>query len=588
MGVVRQFLTNAVEFVREEVLPVRYELQKAGLLNPPGNQAYDPKASLIDPFNYQASVYGYKEKYTFIDYQKAKQISYADPIISAIIQTRTNQVGAFAVAQKDRYKVGFKVSLRDKAKKGSKSADKRTDELQKFINSCGYEDTFEDTPDRKRRDSFETFLRKIARDSLTYDQVNFEVVPRKNGIPSEFIAVDASTIRLMPDKQEQSMLWGQGGQFPNNNLDAMAVRPYWNYENQNVTEVKSPKYVQVINGTPRAWFDEGEMSFGLRNPRTDIFANGYGFSEIEMLLTTITAHINADTYNRRFFSQGSSTKGILAFEGHVPPDQLESFRRQWHQQISGVQNAWKTPIVATGEKSKLNWVSLHSTNREMEWGKYIEYLVKTICGVYQIDPIEIGFDISKNGSSQSGGGSSLGGQGQQVERLKWSKDRGLDPLLRFLANLINEHIIWRIDPDFEFEFIGLNSSTEKEQVELDKLKIETFQTVNELRAEHDLPKLKEEVESPGDLIMNPQFIQAWQGLQQQSQMDQGMGGGDQGMGGGDQGGQQGQDEQMQPLSGDEPNYENMSTEDLEAELSKLTGGAKKSIDSRKRELEIIL
>jgi len=574
MGIVKNVLTNTVNFIAEEILPIRYELRKAGLLSPATPTDYEPKASLIDPFSYNASIHGYKEKYTLIDYSKCRQISYSDPVISAIIQTRTNQVAAFAVQQENRFRTGFKITLREKSKKIGGAAKKKAQELERFLLQCGFPETMDDTPKIRKRDSLETFLRKIVRDTLTFDQLNFEVIPRKNGLPAQFKAVDASTIRIVPDEDERKKMYG-GTTDPRMNLPLSVVPIHSDLSKIRQAEV--PKYAQVINGTPRAVFDEWEMGFGVRNPRSDILSNGYGFSEVEMLLPIITAHINADTYNRKFFSQGSSQKGIISFEGQVPPDQLEAFRRQWHQQVSGVQNAWKTPIIATGKDSKLNWVSLHSTNKEMEWGKYIEYLIKTICSVYQIDPIELGFDISKNGSGQSSGSGGLGGQGQQVERLKYSKDKGLDPLLRFIATLINEYIIWRIDPDLEFQFVGLNSTSEKEQLDMDASMVGTFKLLDELRAEYDLPPIPkpEDVTSPGQMVMNAQFIQAFQAIQ---------GGGMDAMGGGEMG----QDQEDQPLSDgqdQEPDYESMSDEELQSELSRLKGGAAQK-SFIKAELEI--
>lgn len=563
MGILKSVLTNTVEFIGQEILPLRGELIKAGLLSPASPSDYQPKASLIDPLAYNASAYGYKEKYTLVDFSKARQISYSDPVISAIIQTRTNQIASFAVAQENRWKMGYRIANRDKKRAITKKEKKKGQELEQFIAQCGFPETYEDTPEIRKRDNFEQFLRKVVRDSLTFDALCAEVVPRKNGIPAMFRAVDASTIRSMPDELEERMQAGGPG-------NSLIVTPM--YDQSKTRRAKHAKYVQVVNGLPVAEFDEWEMIYGIRNPRTDILMNGYGFSEVEMLLPVITAHINADTYNRRFFSQGSSQKGILSFEGNVPPDQLAAFRRQWAQQCSGVANAWRTPIVSVGKDSKLNWISLHSSNKDMEWGKYVEYLVKSICGVYQIDPIEIGFDIAKN--SSGGGGNSLGGSGEQVERMRFSKDKGLSPLLRFVATLINEYIIWRIDPELEFEFVGLNSNSEKEQLEMDEKQISSFKTLNEVRAEYDLPPIEDpsEITSPGDMIMSQTFIQAFSAVKPD---DQG-GGGAPGQGGPEQG-----DEDGMPLDegdNDEPDYDAMSDEELQAEIDRLSGKpVKKSI-----------
>lgn len=570
MGFVREALSNAVSFVREEVMPLRQELVKAGMLSPIERGGFEPKSNLSDPFTYNYMGYGYKERFSFLDYGKARQISYSDAIISAIINTRMNQLAAFSIPQSNKYKIGFKIQMRDKEKSPGRAVKKEAAEIEKFILNCGYPEGFEDTIERRKRDSFETFLRKISRDSLTFDQINFEVVPRKNGLPAEFIAVDAATIRLTADKRDiLDTSYGSQTKVDDLNIaDYMARSPVATDH-----KAKHPRLCQVIRGQIVTVYDEWEMAFGVRNPRTDILANGYGFSEIEQLVSVITAHMNAETYNRRFFSQGSAVKGVLAFEGQVPPDQLEAFRRQWHQQVSGVNNAWRTPILSLSKDTKLNWVSLHSSNREMEWGKYMEYLIKSICGVFQIDPIEIGFDISKNPSG-AGGGLGLGG-GFAMERIQFSQDKGLLPLIRHIQGLINEYIVYRLNPDFEFTFVGYDQAGEKEDIEIEQKQGQVYKTINEIRAEHDLPELPEaeDLKSLGDIIMSPTFIQALSTVGQSQDQNQGAFGqpGDQS---GGQPGMPGQDDQSGDNSYSDQDYENMSSEDLQKELDRLQGGGK--------------
>ena len=564
MGIVRDVLSASVDFVKEEILPLRSDLIKAGILTPQQN-AFDPKASLVDPWSYSGTAQGYKEKYSLLDYAKCRQITYADPIVASVIQTRLNQVAAFAKPQMDRYKMGYKIKMRDVDAKPTEATKKRAQEIEQFILNCGTPENFDDTPEVKRRDNFETFLRKITRDSLTFDQINFEIAPRRDGKPYSFHAVDGSTIKLVPDLKENVEKFGGGN--VDFRQDQIEVNPFIG-ESKHFKHFKprTPRYAQVINGVVRHVFDEWEMAFGVRNPRTDITAYGYGFSEIEMLVTTITSHMNAETYNRKFFSQGSSVKGIITFEGAVPPDQLEGFRRQWYQQVTGVNNAWRTPILSLGKDSKLNWQSLHSTNREMEFGKWLEYCIKTICGVFQIDPIEIGFDISKQGSGQNSG-SGLG-HGNQAERLSFSMDKGLRPLLVFIESLINDYIVYRIDPNFEFEFVGLNVNSEKDDLDKSVQQVKSFKTVDEIRAEHDLDPLPpfEKIKSPGEMILDSSLIQFITGQMQAAQAPEG-------------GGPDGQPMDPNMAGGEEPSapeqepdYENMSVEELQQELSKLEGG----------------
>lgn len=552
MGIVRDVLKGSIDLFREEILPLRADLIKAGILTPE-KQAYDQKASLVDPWAYGQTSYGYKEKYSLLDYSKCRQITYSDPVVAAVLQTRINQVAAYAQPQTDRYKVGFKIQMRDKKAEASKKSDARAKEIETFIQNCGVPESFEDTPELKKRDNFETFLRKITRDTLTFDQLNFEITPRVDGSPYSFMAVDAATIRVIPDLKERTEQFrGTKGQ----KYDMTNVNSFGDDKVFKQFEPEHPRYCQVINGVVRHVFDEWEMAFGVRNPRTDIAAFGYGFSEIEMLVTTITSHMNAETYNRKFFSQGSTIKGVISFEGSVPPDQLEAFRRQWYSQVTGVNNAWRTPILALGKESKLNWTSLHANNREMEFGKWMEYCIKTICGVFQMDPIEIGFDISRQGAGQTASTGGLG-QGNQGERIAFSQDKGLRPLLVHIQNMLNDYVIHRIDPNYDLEFVGLNANSEEDDLKKSVDMVKSFKTINEVRAEHDLEEIDLESikKNPGDLILDSSFIQYITGL---SQAEQGM-----------------EDPSMTGVpdesegAEEEPDYENMSVEELQSELDKL-------------------
>lgn len=568
MGIVRNLLSSSLDFVKEEILPLRSDLIKAGIITP-DKKAFDLKANLTDPMAYGAVNQGYKEKYSLLDYFKCRQITYADPIVASVIQTRLNQVAGFSQVQPDKYKMGYVIQLRDGKKSPSSGGKKKIDELQQMMTSCGVPENFDDTPDLKRRDNFEHFLRKLTRDSLTFDQVNFEVTPRNDGRPYAFTAVDAATIRVIPDMKEEVERTGSTAGFNQDNVV--------NFYTQNFFrefKPKHPRYAQVINGVVRHTFDEWEMAFGIRNPRTDILSYGYGFSEIEMLVTTITSHMNAETYNRKFFSQGSSIKGVLAFEGDVPPDQLEAFRRQWYQQVTGVNNAWRTPIMALGKDSKLNWTSLHSTNREMEFGKWLEYCIKTICGVFQMDPIEIGFDISKQGSGQNGGGGGGLGNGNQMERITFSQDKGLRPLLIFLQSLINDYIVFRIDPDFEFKFVGLNVNSEKDDLDRTVQQVKTYKTINEVRAEQDLPPLKKTDKMEiGDIILDSSFIQFVTGEKQAAQGAEGQAPGQPPEPGQMEGGEDPEEaDKLKPDAGEEePDYENMDMDQLQQEYEKVKG-----------------
>jgi hypothetical protein len=326
---------------------------------------------------------------------------------------------------------------------------------------------------------FEQFLRKISWDSLVYDQLTFEVVPNRKGEPAEWYATDAATFRL-----------------------ADSARAYM--ENRSSDDVR---YVQIYDGLIVNEYTAEELCFGVRNPKTDIRLHGYGTSELEMLITVITALLFAWQYNQNFFTQGAAQKGILNFKGTIPDQQMRSFRRHWYQMLAGVENAWRTPITNAEE---IQWISMQNTNRDMEFNSWMDFQIKLACAMFSMDPIELNFKYGVVGQK------SAMQEGNNREKITESKERGLRPLLRFIAGCINSYIIWPINENFELQFVGLDALTRKDVAEVNTQRVKSYMTVNELRAEDDLEPIE-----GGDVLLDPVYAQLKSAAQQaQMQQDQ--------------------------------------------------------------------
>ena len=450
----------------------------------------DMKALVEDPIGVLTAM-GYKDKPYSLSYDILRRMASKNAVIAAIITTRVNQVSSFTTpARFSRAGIGYEIRLRDPSETPTAQDKEVMTAIEKFLENTGFDNNNE-------RDGFDTFIRKIVRDRLTYDQVSFEIVPDRKGRPAEFYAVDASTIRIASEE----------------------VRPEFDPQINKNEEVK---YVQVINGSIQAYFTAEELAFGTANPRTDIYVSGYGYSELEMLIQQITSHLWAEEYNSRFFSQGGTTKGILNLKGNanapISPQQLNSFKRQWLSQVAGMTGAWKTPVVSV---DGLEYINVSQSNREMEFEKWMNYLINIACAVFQIDPSEINFP-NRGGAGSSGGGGL--GDGGIEDRLKHSKDKGLRPLLRYVESLINKHIVSKFDERYVFSFVGLDQKSEKEIIELQAQRVKVYKTVNEIRSEEGLKPLE-----GGDIILDPTYIQ-YLGQQQQADMMSKMGG-DSGEGG---------------------------------------------------------
>jgi Phage portal protein len=446
-----------------------------------GLPTQDSKSIIEDPLALVQSM-GFKDKPNSLSYETLKKMATRNSVIASIIQTRVNQISTFSQpARYTRDGVGFEIKLRDPKKKPSAEQKNIMLALEAFLENCG----FKYDP---ARDDFDTLLRKLVRDSLSYDQMTMEIVPDRLGRPAELHAVDAATVRaasVEPDEGDDYIHPSTGHQY-------------------------DVKWVQVIDNVVATEFTGYELAFGVRNPRTDINVQPYGLSELEILVHQVTAHLWAEEYNSRYFSQGGTTKGILNLKGmNISKEQLDAFRRQWTAQLAGVTGAWKTPVVSV---DGLEYINVSQSNREMEYEMWMNYLINISCAVYQIDPSEINFP-NRGGAGGSGGGGL--GDGGIEDRLKNSKDKGLRPLLRYIESYINRHVIRRFSTDYSFNFVGLSGESEAERMELENKKVRSTRTINEMRAKDDLEPIEH-----GDIILDPTYTNYVLQKEQNEQMMQ--------------------------------------------------------------------
>lgn len=432
----------------------------------------------------------YKEKNTQLSFELLNRVSKQVAPIAAVISTRIDQVGSFT--SRSRFAtngVGFKVKLKNSNTEPTDEQLKTIDKIETFIENCG---TYKDS----ERDDFDTFIRKILRDSLTYDQVNFEL---EYDITGEYLqafeAVDASTIK--PTLEDYSM------------EDSIFE------DDINPREGEDISFVQVIDNKIVAGFTADEMAFAVRNPSTDVNIQPYGIPEIENIVRQLSSYLEAEDYNMRFFQQGGMTKGILNIKGEkggpAPGDRqtLESFKRQWRTQVTGQKGAWKIPVFTL--PGELEFINIAQSGGEMVFEKWINYLINIISAAYKIDPAEINFP--NNGGVGGKGSSLFSGDKDKIEQ---SKSKGLLPLLQFVENTINKYIVnkFNVDDEYVFVFDGLDNESESEQVELAKKKSESYMTINEVRAEKGLSPI-----DGGDIIANPYFLQAMQLMPSNDSMD---------------------------------------------------------------------
>jgi hypothetical protein len=252
-------------------------------------------------------------------------------------------------------------------------------------------------------------------------------------------------------------------------------------------------YVQVIKEKTKAEFKAKDLCFGIRRPRSDIKYKGYGFPELEEIIPILTNLLNAESFNAANFTNGISVSGIVAVKTKMNPQLFRAFRREFYSMLSGSHNAKKTPLIQLDPDGNedLKSLNLSSTNREMEFQEWINYNIRQVCAMFQIDPAEVGFSFGDVGVK-----STLNQRGP-AEKVLLSKEKGLRPLLRAIESWLNKFVIRELDPRFELVFSGMDIIPKDTQLDMDIKKVGAFMTVNEMRATMDLPPLPN-----GDVILN--------------------------------------------------------------------------------------
>lgn len=440
----------------------------------------------FDPNDLSGNGKGFKDSKGILSFEILRRMGNIH-IIRSIVNTRIEQIQNFLHFSEDDQKEGFtirkKTSLFKESKKEISSVEKKKiEEIIEFLMNSGFNEKWDNI------DDFQTFVRKIAFDSLTLDQLAFEVVRDKGWNIKKYRAVDASLIRFLdsvdPKQRERLEDYRFKGYLP---------RFCMTWDDQILI---NPTTKEPILYYP--W----ELGFGIRNKSSDIRKNGYGTSELEILVELITGILWSVQYNMNNFSIGSTPKGFINVKNaNISDSNMNEFRQAWSQMMTGVRNAKRTPVI---NGIDLEWIDLDKSNREMEYQEWAQFLVIMVCSVYRIDPSELGFSFKNQAQ--------IFGQDGQKARLQHSREKGLKPILIFLENIITKYIVSEIDEDYEFVFTGIEVEDEETQVNLDKIKLESgMVSMQDIFKKYS----GREFDSENDIILNQVYQQAQASKQQQ-------------------------------------------------------------------------
>jgi len=422
-------------------------------------RAASPESTFYDPLSLFVGRAWLNKTSTALSFHELRAMS-SNPIIGSIVQTRLSQIASFMVPQESTYDFGYKIVSQDPEAEENLE---ETRNLSQFIYRAGIPGYGEPLLD--------TLSRKYMRDSLTMDQACAEIVYRRNDEPAYLVGLDGATIRRTKASLEH------------------AIPP----------QEDEVHYVQILQERIVTEYLDKQMMFGVRNPQTDIRLSGYGMSELEMLVRTVTTILNTEKFNAGQLTAGGTQKGVLVIKGQTDNIQVDSFKRDFREAIRNASSYWRPPVLQIGKDADVDWLTLDRSNKDMEYAQLFDFLVKQACGVYQIDPTEINWQIGASGTRTTF-------ESSQMPKVKSSKEKGLKPLLTFFANQLNLCVIDRIDPRYRIEFVGMNQDR-KTDAEIREREVRNFKTINEQRAELGLAPVEN-----GDIILNENWMRQAEGL----------------------------------------------------------------------------
>jgi len=432
--------------------------------------------------------------------------------LKAVMLTRQRQVLQCCKPATDQDPLGF-IWLRKDGEKLEDEDKRETAKLTELILRSGDETDARENK-KMRRPEMQEFISRLVWDTLSADACPIETEMSRSGKKlAGLYNIPYDTIRLCTEL-------GYEGD------DAFTA-------------------VQVLMGTPHVAFTYDDIIYEVRNPRTDLHVNGYGYAEPEMVMRATTAYINSFTFNASALDSNSIPRGILTLHGEYDRRELNAFRNNLRAMLHGAGSRFQLPVMASKTKEGgAIWTPMDQFN-EMFFAKWFSLLVSIICAVYSIHPTELNFDSFSHQTSSTLGGSDT------EEKLKHSRDKGLLPLLNFVQRIYNRFIVPFWTKKYELQFTGLHQEDPKEKQERVKL----YSTVDELRDGDGKPPLEDPL--LGEAPTNPALMQAYMmGVQQKMMAEQ------QAAGGGVEGDEdypQDEDGQHDPWQGGEPDEDSFHT-----------------------------
>jgi hypothetical protein len=169
----------------------------------------DPISFFTNPYDFQSQTGMWKERRSSVSHQTLRTIAERNPIVSAIINTRIQQVATFSspvrlLEASGNNALGYRIIHKDRAKDLTEGEKNYVLELENYIWHCG----MTGQKNIYSRDNFDIWLRKIAAAVFQIDpaEINFYQSANSGGSAPMFEGNQEAKLKISRDKGLRPLL----------------------------------------------------------------------------------------------------------------------------------------------------------------------------------------------------------------------------------------------------------------------------------------------------------------------------------------------------------------------------------------------
>lgn len=453
----------------EEKSPVQSDLVKS-ILN--ALQDTDDKIQRLgferDPTQNNEFAAIYRQKIRLIPDTILKRIAIQDDLVAAIVNARSNHISAFGRPRPDRFSLGFAVDI--KAEIIERASAEQKEELYKRISAfekrfldCGSTEGYSS----QERLTLPRFLAMQTRNAMVVGRFATEFVwtINKQGDKEfhSFRPIDGGTIyRAAPYKGQAEQVRKMAKRL----MEQMLNKKFKEEQLDNLDQ--EYPWVQVIEGKPVQAFTSKELYVHNCYPVTDVELQGYPLTPLDTVIAAVTTHINITSHNKLFFQSGRAAKGMLVIQSEdLDPSSVDRIRQQFQANINNVNNSWRMPVFSIGKDDTVNFQTMESSARDMEFQYLSDTNARVILSAFQMSPEELpGYAHLSRGTNNQ----ALSESNKEYQ-LEAHRDTGIRPLLAHFEDFFNQVVFPTMDDELSkfctIKLVGLDADTaEKEAVRI--------------------------------------------------------------------------------------------------------------------------